>query len=308
MTAESALLRRIYDRSAALAGVPGVLVGPGDDCAVIRLGDSPDAPPALLTVDQLVEGRHFESPGDSPTEETIDRIARKAVARSVSDIAAMGGEPRFALAAGALRDSFTREDALFDALHRWAGKWGCPLVGGDIARVAGPTVLSVVVIGAPHRVRGPVLRSGAKPGDAVYITGALGGSFASGRHMTFEPRISVGTLLCDTLGDRLQAMIDVSDGAGRDAGRIAEASGVRIELDAQALPLHPGVAGWREALSDGEEYELLFTASGGAPPNAAPGGVPITRIGRVVEGSGCVAIEASGAEHDIANLGWDHAP
>ncbi len=303
MTAESELLRRIYRRSAGLGEADGVLVGPGDDCAVVSMGNGA----TLLTVDQLVEGRHFTPPGDAPDAAAINLIARKAVARSVSDIAAMGGTARFALAAGALRDSFAREDALFDALHSWANHWGCPLVGGDIARVAGPTVLTVTVVGAAHETRGPVLRSGARAGDGLYVTGAFGGSFASGRHMTFEPRVREGTWLCDALGDRLHAMLDISDGLGRDAGRIAEASGVRIEIEARLVPRHADAKGWRAALGDGEDYELLFAAAGDVPGACPETGVPITRIGRVAPGAGCVVADDAGAIHDAGAMGWDHA-
>ncbi len=302
MTPESELLRRIYRRSSGAGGAKGVVVGPGDDCAVVRIGGEH----ALLTVDQLVEGRHFAPPGEQPSEATIDAIARKAIARSLSDIGAMGGAPRFALAAGALRDSFAREDALFDALHSWANHWNCPLVGGDIARVAGPTVMSVTVVGVPHESRGPVLRSGARDGDGVYVTGAFGASFESGRHLTFEPRVREGHWLCDALGERLHAMMDVSDGLGRDAGRIAEASGVRIEIDSRLVPRHADAKGWRAALGDGEDYELLFAAKGDVPGACPETGVPITRIGRVAPGAGCVVSDDGGAPHDAGAMGWDH--
>jgi thiamine-monophosphate kinase len=236
----------------------------------------------------------------------IDRVARKSVARSVSDIAAMGGRPAWALATGALRDGFDGGDELFDAMARWARHWGCPLIGGDIARVAGPTVLTVTVMGRAHAKRGPVLRSGAQPGDGVYVTGALGGSLASGRHATFEPRLAEASWLCETLGDRLHAMIDVSDGLGRDAGRLAEASKARLEIDAGALPLHAGVGSWREAVSDGEDYELCFAASGAVPDRCPAAGVSVTRIGRVVAGSGCVVVTGNGERIDASTMGWDH--
>ena len=298
-TPESALLRRIYERSRGMASAHReVLVGPGDDAAVLRLEGA-----ALLTVDQLVEGRHYEA------STALDLVARKAIARSVSDIAAMGGAPVAALATGALRDSFDREGELFDAMHAWAERFGCPLVGGDIARVAGPTVLTCTVIGRAHPARGPVLRSGARVGDGVYVTGALGGSFASGRHLTFTPRVREATELCDALGGELTSMMDVSDGLGRDAARIGEASGVCLEIDASSIPMHAGVAGWRDAAGEGEDYELLFTASR-EPPAVVGDGVRVTRIGRVVgarAGSArCVVVEASGARVDAGELGWDH--
>jgi len=284
---ESDLLRHIYDRSRDMP--ERVRIGPGDDAAVVDLpGDT------IATIDQSVEGRHFEP--DWP----LDLVARNAVARSVSDIAAMGGTPTVALAAGALRAGYEHADDLFDAMAKWARHWRCPLVGGDIAVVDGPTVLSVVILGAPHPARGPVTRAGARPGDAVFVTGAIGKAKAAGWKHPAEPRIEEGAWLAGELGERLHAMIDLSDGLGRDAARIAERSGVRIEIDAGAIPLAEGITDWRDAAGAGDDYELCFCAAGDVPA-AAPTGVPITRIGRVLDGSGCT-IDG----RDATDLGWDH--
>ena len=294
---ESDLLAHIYARSAGLRErFPQVLVGPGHDCAVVAAGGGT----VLLKVDQIAQGRHFR-PGTP-----IDLIARKAVARPVSDIAAAGGSPSAALAAATLPTGFTRADELFDAMAKWAAGFGCPLVGGDIA--AGPgLVLAVTVIGTPHPTRGPVLRSGARVGDAVYVTGALGGSLDGGtglgKHLTFEPRLAEARWLCDTLGAGLRAMMDLSDGLGRDGARLAAASGVRLRLDGPLIPLSSCVAGWRGAVSDGEDYELLFTAPEGL--RCPTTGTPITRIGVVEAGAGCVLVDA-GREIDIGTMGWEH--
>lgn len=293
---ESELLEHIRVRSAGLAGAGGVVVGPGDDCAVLLVGDGL----MLATVDQLIDGRHFRL-----GETAIDMVARKAVARSVSDIAAMGGIPRFALATGALPRGFERGDALFERMHHWGNEFGCPLVGGDIAMTDGPMVLTVTVLGVARGARGPVLRAGARVGDGVFVTGALGGSFNSGRHLSFVPRVTEGQWLCDVLGERLGAMIDLSDGVGRDGGRVADASGVCIEIEAGWLPRHAGVVDWRAAVSDGEDYELLFTASGDVPGVCPATGVSVTRIGVVSAGSGCVVVDGS-ARVDVRDLGWDH--
>lgn len=299
MSSESELLGHIYARSADLAArFPIVLAGPGDDCAGLRseaLGAV-----TLAKIDQLVEGRHYD-----PATTPIDLVARKAICRAISDIAAMGGRPLAALVGAALRDGFAYEHALFDAMRRCAESFDCPLVGGDIARVAGPTVLSVAVLGAAHPSRGFVGRRGARPGDGVYVSGRLGNSLASGRHLTFEPRLREGAWLCDTLGQRLTAMMDISDGLGRDAGRLSAASGVRISLDAARIPRHDDCPDWRSAASDGEDYELLFTASGSAPI-ACPTGVPITRVGAVSEGEGCVIAAPDGSTLDAAAMGWEH--
>ncbi len=290
-----------------------VVVGPGDDCAVVRTGSGDQV---LLTVDQLVEGRHFAS--GTP----VDRIARKIMARSVSDIAAMGGTPNWALATGALPAEYEKADALFDSMARWANHWGCPLVGGDIAifepagnvvvdgepAAQGAMVLTVTVGGSPHVRRGPVLRSGARAGDALWVTGRLGGSLASGRHLTFEPRVREGTWLCDRLGEHLHAMIDLSDGLGIDAGRVAAASGTRVEIDAYRLPMHEGVNDRLAAMGDGEDYELCFTTTGTIelPGTCEETGTLLTRIGCVKAGGGCVAVDEKGTAIDVSRLGWDH--
>lgn len=322
---ESELLRHIAARSAELSRrFPRVLVGPGDDCAVLAGG----AEQLLITVDHVVEGKHVELLGEEPSGQVLDLMARKAVARSVSDIAAMGGTPVASLATACLPAGMRQStaDELFDRMHAWANHWNSPLIGGDIASTAaampGPLVLTVTVLGHAHARHGPVLRSHARAGDVVYVTGKLGGSLVSRRHLTFEPRVREAGFLCDfsaahgdsargrsstVSGRALGAMIDLSDGLGRDAGRVADASGVRVEIDAGALPRHVGVDSWRAAMSDGEDYELLFTMDAGVElPRECPGtGVAFTRIGEVRAGAGCVVRTADG-EIDAAGLGYDH--
>jgi thiamine-monophosphate kinase len=262
----------------------------------------------LLTVDQVIQGRHFAGPLTDRTN--IDLVARKAIARSVSDIAAMAGMPVWSLATGALPPEFPQEwaDHLFECMAHWARHWGCPLVGGDIATLpaGAPMLLTVTVGGDAHRSRGPVLRSGAQAGDTVWVTGRIGGSLESGRHLTFEPRVREGAWLAGTLGDSLRAMIDVSDGVGMDAGRIAAASGTLIEIEAARVPRAAGATD--TALADGEDYEMLFTtAAGCALPAACPEtGTQITAIGSVREGRGCVVIQPDGSRIDAGRMGWDH--
>ncbi len=298
---ESELLQHIYDRSASLQGRRDILVGPGDDAAVLAIGTQA----VLLTVDQLVAGRHY-NPGTTP----IDLISRKAIARSVSDIAAMGGTPTAALATGCLPHNFTHANELFDRMANWALHFGCPLIGGDIATSDNAAVLTVTVIGAPHPIRGPVLRSTAKPGDAVYVTGRVGASLPSGRHLSFEPRLREARALCDILRAKLHAMIDLSDGLGRDAARIAAASKVRIDLDPGAIPLHAEARDPMAALADGEDYELLFTAPADAPVPPSIGQTPVTRIGLVAapvaDRPAGAFITAGARTIDLADAGWDH--
>jgi len=318
---ESDLLAHIQKRSANLAAAFGqVVVGPGDDCAVIR---TPRGDEILLTVDHLVEGRHFE-PGTP-----IDLIARKAVARSVSDIAAMGGTPAWGLATGCLPRGYAHADELFEAMHKWANHWGCPLVGGDISTSSGPMVLTVTVGGTmvdgaiaraseeerelaawPHEYpRLPIPRSGACPGDALLTTGVLGGSLGSGHHLRFEPRVHEARRLHMLAGRDLHAMIDISDGLGRDGARLARASGVVLEIDASRLPLREGVESWRHAVRDGEDYELLFLVAPSALGEVRR--VDATRIGTaraaaVGEQPGAWVNDPDGGRHDVGNWGWDH--
>lgn len=299
---ESRLLRRIRETSVSQG--ERVLVGPGDDCAVVRTpGD------LLVTVDHLIEGRHYH------TGETPERIAYKAIARSISDIAAMGGRPLWALATGALPTGTDNAwaEALFDEMHRVAKGFGAPLVGGDLASLpaGAPVVLTVTVAGEPG-AGGAVLRSGARVGDEVWVTGRIGGSLVSGRHMVFTPRVAEGLALAGVLGARLHAMIDLSDGLGRDAGRIAAMSGVRIEIDGAQVPLHEERCGAvLLAAGDGEDYELLFAVEAGSDvAGALRDGAGVmaqaTMIGRVVAGQGCVISDEAGVWHEAGEMGWEH--
>ncbi len=290
---ESELLEHIYRRSEGLADAStDLVVGPGDDCAVLRQAGGGLL---LLTVDQLLGGVHYK------TGTPVDLIARKAVARSVSDIAAMGGTPRWALATALLPGNYPHADELFDRMAHWATRWGCPLIGGDIGSGPGELHLTVTVGGEAHPERGPVLRSGVKPGDVLCVSGPLGGALESGHHLDFEPRVELGRRLCDTLGRNLHAMIDLSDGLGRDGARIAKASGVRLVIDAEKIPRREGVDSWRNAAGDGEDYELLVAI---APGRNVPEG--LIEIGRAEAGpAGCEIVD-SGEKIDAGEMGWDH--
>ena len=295
---EGDLLEHIYKRSANIVLNAGELaVGPGDDCAVVR---TPAGDELMITVDQLVEARHYQ-PGTP-----IDRIARKAVARSISDIAAMGGTPTWALATALLPAEYHHADELFDAMASWAKHWGAPLIGGDIAtgRAHQPLSLTVTVAGRMEPGTRPLLRSGARPGDSLWLTGPVGGSLDSGRHLLFEPRIEQGAIAARS--GRVNAAIDISDGLGIDAGRVAIASGVRIELDAGRIPLHTDAAAagqtWQDAIASGEDHELLFTGTSG------PGDTPIGRVRACApnEPPGVTVIDPGGTPLDATDLGWQH--
>lgn len=301
---EAQLHQHIYSRSAQLRqAFPGVLVGPGDDCAVLT---GPSGP-LLFKIDQLLEHRHFSS------ATPVDLIARKALNRTVSDIAAMGGEPLYTVIAAVFPPHYLHERELFDRLQYWAAHVRAPLVGGDVAvgAVVGGQLpalsLSVSMIGTPMSPRGPVLRSQAQIGDELWVTGRLGGSFGSGRHLTFEPRLEEARWLCTQLGQDLHAMMDISDGLGRDAARLGQASGVRVELEGTRMPLHDGVTVLAGA-SDGEDYELLFAAAPGAMSRhlvRSPRAMMFTHIGSITAGNGCV-LHHGGLATDAENLGWNH--
>ena len=287
-------------RSRSGANAPGVVVGPGDDCAVLDRG-GPEL--QLITTDQLIAGRHYD-----PARTPVQMIARKALARSVSDIAAMCGQP----VASVCTASFAGEDAqmatqLFDAMAALGREWGAPLVGGDFAS-GSATQFTTTVLGAASRERpGPVLRSGARIGDAVWVTGSIGNSYDSGHHLSFTPRFVEGLELRERLGAALHAAIDVSDGLGRDAGRIARMSGVRVVIESARVPLRDESRGVERSIADGEDYELLFVTAGDVELPATLGdGTPVTRIGTVVDGEGAVLRFADGRTVDAAESGWDH--
>ena len=300
---ESELLQHIY---AATSGpTPLVPIPPGDDMAMLQIGDQA----ILVGVDQLVAGRHVDLQATP-----LESVGRKAVTRSLSDVAAMAGDPVALLAAATLPPDFghARATTLFDAMRETADRYACPLVGGDIAFHSDPTaplVCTVTVLARPGPA-GAVCRSGARPGDRVFVTGRLGGSFGPdglGRHLGFEPRIREALILAGVLESRLHAMIDISDGLARDAMHLATGSGVRIEVDTSRVPRNDGLD-WRRAVGDGEDYELCFAAAGEVPTSL--GGLPVTEIGRVLDtapgDTPAVVFMAGAAVVDATTLGWEH--
>jgi len=271
---EDALVTRLthnLPRNASL------LVGPGDDCAVV--GRRSNAVWTLLKTDCVIEGVHFTAETD------FARVGWKALARNVSDIAAMGGEPQHALITVALPpgEDVAKVDALYAGLGRCARKFGIAIAGGETARSPGPVFVSVALTGYVERGR-CVTRSGGKPGDVLFVTGRLGGSI-DGKHLDFMPRLKEGRWLTEHF--RLHAMMDLSDGLGADLPRLARASGCGFELG--EIPCAPGCS--REAaLSDGEDFELLFAVS---PRQAARlesawpfRRLPLTRVGVLTANSG----------------------
>jgi thiamine-monophosphate kinase len=296
MPGEPAILEALRRRVKLPAG-SSLVVGIGDDCAVWRpRGRREDL---LFTTDLLIEDVHFRR-----ATHTAAAAGHKALARGLSDIAAMGGEPRFCLVSLAAPDR-RWIGAFYRGLLRLAERTGAPLAGGDLAR-AERIVCDIVVCGAAPRGRA-LRRAGARPGHAIYVSGRLGGSalgLATGggaawkRHLRPEPRLALGRFLRERV--RASAAIDLSDGLSLDLHRLCLASGA-----AAAIEPPPRFAGasLEQALHGGEDYELLFTVAPRAPVPPDFQGLPLTRIGAMVKGR-AGAVRLSG--RPLAPLGYDH--
>jgi thiamine-monophosphate kinase len=226
-----------------------IVIGPGDDCAVIEMGLDKLY---LLSVDQLVADIHYLKESTSPAN-----IAKKLLKRNLSDIAAMGGEPVHALLAITLSDDIDEEwlKEFFAAISSEAKKWGVSICGGDISSTKnGNESMSLTISGWVDSDK-LLLRSGAKSGDLLYATGKFGKSFESGHHITFLPRVKEAQFLSAEFAN---SMIDVSDGVLLDSARIAEASKLGLLLNCDKI-LSRDLASIEQCLTDGEDYELLFS-------------------------------------------------
>ena len=230
---------------------PGVVVGPGDDCAVVDLKNGLWQ---LLKTDCLIEGVHFE-PGTDPV-----LVGRKAMNRVISDIAAMGGEPQHALVTLVMdsQRSLADVEGWYEGMIAAAACAGCGVVGGETSRLPlRGAVISISMTGVvtPGQC---IFRSGASAGDLIAVTGRLGGSLMSGRHLTFTPRLKEARWL--VANAKPTAMMDLSDGLGSDLPRLARASGGGYRVESGNIPCHAGVT-VEQAVSDGEDYELLLTCA-----------------------------------------------
>ncbi len=311
-TGEFGLIARLADVLGPASR--GARVGIGDDAAVLD-------PDLVWTCDLLVEDVHFRR----ATAPAAD-VGWKALAVTVSDLAAMGAEPVGALVGLAADRSWTPVDLeeVYGGLRECALGTGCPVIGGDVSRGRGLT-LAVTALGRASR---PVMRAGARPGDVLAVTGSLGGSEAGRLLLEGQPPpagIDAGPLVerhrrpvprlaeARALAPLVSAMLDVSDGVAGDAARLADASDVGVTVDLDALPLHAGVAAVARAAGRhpaafaagaGEEYELLVAVAPGLLDELP---VPVTRIGTVRErraGGRAVTLVGSGA--DAVASGWDH--
>ena len=227
-----------------------VVVGAGDDCAIVKSVGHGKL--ELLKTDCLVENIHFTKKSGP------ESIGWKAMARPLSDFAAMSGVPQFALVTLILPSDKTLAwvKKIYRGIDRAARAFDVAVVGGETSRIKGPAVISISITGFVEKERW-ISRAGGKANDELFVTGRLGGSLR-GRHLEFVPRIVESRWL--TKNFPINAMMDLSDGLGADLPRLAEASGVGFEIDEAALPLNPGCT-IAQAISDGEDYELLFAIS-----------------------------------------------
>jgi thiamine-monophosphate kinase len=309
-----------------------VLVGPGDDAAAVRPARGARL---LLTTDLLAEDVHFRRRWARPAD-----LGWKLAAVNASDIAAMGGRPRWALLSLALPPGLDRSFAaeLGRGVRAAARRFGFSLVGGDTCASAAGIFLSLTLGGEA----GPRLltRDGARPGDRIFVTGHLGASTlglaalerqdaaplppplrgCARRHLRPEPRLAFGAALAGA--GLAHAALDVSDGVSRDLGRLCAASRVGADVHSGALPVLPsttraarllGQDPTAAALHGGEEYELLFTARAGAARRVcALGGrlgLRVTEIGRILpRGEGLSVTGGDGRRQPLTALGWEHFP
>jgi thiamine-monophosphate kinase len=294
---------------------PGVTAGIGDDSAVLRV---PAGHEFLITTDFSLDGVHFRRDWHPP-----ESVGYRCLARGLSDIAAMGGSPVAAFLSLALPPKLPQRwvDRFFDGLLKLAAEFKVTLAGGDTSQSPAGILADIVVVGSVPKGKA-ILRSGARPGDCIYVTGSLGESAAalaalrSGRkiraagfprHFTPEPRVKIGQYLRQY--GLASSMIDLSDGLSTDLRHLCQESGVGAEIDSGAIPLALGGKPAREvplalALHGGEDYELLFTSSKRVPAKIA--GVSVTEIGRIVRGKKLTLISATGAWKSLRPEGWEN--
>jgi thiamine-monophosphate kinase len=292
---------------------PATVVGPGDDCAVIDLGIPGKY--ALFKTDAVVEGVHYLA------DTAPERVGHKSLARCLSDIAAMAGTPVCALVTLALPKDYAADWAwrVYQGMAALARRYQVSVAGGETTTNPERTLLSISVLGTVASDR-CILRSGAKPGDALFVTGELGGS-GEGHHLDFEPRLAEAQWLAERLA--IHAMIDLSDGLASDLRHILDASGCGAELLATAVPISPAAkrAGAANrstakpalaaALTDGEDFELLFAV---ASKDAVPlmdqwkerfAGTRLSCIGRLTETRG-LRIKHRDRVEEYPDRGYEH--
>ena len=301
---ERELIRRLAPKLPSRADV---VIGIGDDCAVVRGGDGFDL---LYTTDAVIEGRHFMA------DSTPELIGRKAAARAMSDIAAMGGEPMHLLVdlVANPNEQVERIERVYEGLCAFCAEHGVAVIGGDTA--SGAVLELHVFLAGRVPSGGALLRRGAAVNDVIFVTGALGGSIR-GKHFEFVPRLAEGHWLRE--GAWTTSLIDVSDGLATDLRHVLVAGGVGAMIDATRIPVSPDVAqlGLQRspldhALFDGEDFELLFTVSAARQREfeSAWGNkfdLPVTAIGRIQRGPPVIQIiDALGLTTELSDGGYEH--
>ncbi|MEP9409894.1 MAG: thiamine-phosphate kinase [Candidatus Brocadia sp.] len=286
-----------------------VILGIGDDCAIIDVSADKLC---LITTDMLVDGTHFDL-----KKCTIQDVGRKAIACSISDVAAMGCQPSVAVISICFPEHTTERFAreLYKGIWEIADKYNIEIVGGDIISGRSPFCINVTMLGRDNGLK-PVRRSGAKAGDMILVTGELGGSIL-GKHLHFEPRLKEGLALNKNF--TIHAMIDISDGLTADLNHILEESGMGAILYEDRIPISHAAAELSRktghtplyhALSDGEDYELLMTLSKAQAKRVLSSGllteVNVSCIGEIVKGSGIQMKSSSGNTRRIKPRGYEH--
>ncbi|MGH9563559.1 MAG: thiamine-phosphate kinase [Terracidiphilus sp.] len=346
---ELALIHEIRARARQAANrrrvtAKGMKLGIGDDCALLRIGADEEL---AITTDLSIDGRHFRLDWHPP-----ECVGHRVLARGLSDLAAMGARPVAAFLSLGLpralvtdfsvrssktkgKDRTTWTDRFLDGFFALATEFKTPLAGGDLAE--SPIALADIVLTGAVRRGKALLRSGARPGDLLYVTGTLGGAAAAlaklaqwaesegpgkegsapspipaklqrvlAPHLFPTPRIAQGAWLARN--GAATAAIDLSDGLSTDLAHLCEESHIGAEIDAAALPVHPG-ATLDQALHGGEDYELLFAAPPDVRIPRRIAGVPVSRIGRMVrarKGRPPVVLITAKGEQALAAQGWEH--
>jgi thiamine-monophosphate kinase len=291
-----------------------LLAGIGDDCAVLRIPAGHDT---LVTTDFSLEGVHFRREWDSPQS-----IGHRCLTRGFSDLAAMGGEPVALFLSLALPSKTPQRwvDGFFDGLLKLAGQFHVPLAGGDTSQSPDKILADIIGLGSVPKGRA-VLRSGARPGDRLYVSGELGGAAAELNQLYSrtrkvhsvrsgslpQPRINMGRILRER--GTATAMIDISDGLSSDLAHICEESRVGAQVWADAIPraqFRQGPVDLRFALHGGDAYELLFAAARKTRVPTSIGGVKITAIGEVTREANIMLLQDGQRPQALMPTGWEH--